>query len=397
MVRRTFSIRARWCLAALCFVAGSLSAEVAAQDFPLFVADYRGIGVYRLDASGNLTDIAFVPGLLNTVRDDSAGNLYTCSEDKSDVSRIDPAGTVSVFASGFAGCFGLLLRQDGTLYVSNLNAGRIEAVPPAGGSFTTFASGLSGPAQMAFEADGSILVNEFFAGRLSRVDRDGQVTVVAAGLARPFGLAVQSGGDIYVSEVLSGRILRIDAGGNVAPFLGLGAAGPTGLDFDQHGRLFIAQLFAGSIVVADVNTADVSVFRDNLEAPAGLHFQRQFVVRVTVDVKPGSDLNPLNPASKGVVPVAVLSTDTFDATAIDSSSVRFGVTGTEAAAAQTQVEDVDGDGRLDLVFQFPTNALGIPAASPAGSVVTLKLTGKTSDGQAIEGQDGVRITPSKQR
>src|SRR5262249_32959449 len=154
-------------------------------------------------------------------------------------------------------------RQDGTLYVSNLNAGRIEAVPPAGGSFTTFASGLSGPAQMAFEADGSILVNEFFAGRLSRVDRDGQVTVVAAGLASPFGLAVQSGGDIYVSEVLSGRTLRIDAGGNVAPFLGLGAAGPTGLDFDQHGRLFIAQLFAGSIVVADVNTADVSVFRDN--------------------------------------------------------------------------------------------------------------------------------------
>src|SRR5262249_42459080 len=152
--------------------------------------------------------------------------------------------------------------------------------------------------------------------------------------------------------------------------------GPAGLDFDRHGRLFIAEVFAGRIVEADLDTAAVTVFKDGLTGPAGLNFRQEFVLPGDVGVQPRSGPEPVNPNARGVVPVALLGTDAFDVTTVNSSSVRFGVNGVEAAPAQSHLEDVDGDGRLDIVFQFPTTKLGIPAALPAGSVVTLKLTGQ---------------------
>ena len=42
---------------------------------------------------------------------------------------------------------------------------------------------------------------------------------------------------------------------------------------------------------------------------------------VTVDIKPGTFPNSINLGSNGVVPVAILSTDTFDATTVDPRSV----------------------------------------------------------------------------
>jgi hypothetical protein len=52
---------------------------------------------------------------------------------------------------------------------------------------------------------------------------------------------------------------------------------------------------------------------------------------VDVDVKPGSDVNPIKLSSKGVIPVAILTTDTFDATTVDPSTVCFGAAADPAA------------------------------------------------------------------
>jgi hypothetical protein len=56
-----------------------------------------------------------------------------------------------------------------------------------------------------------------------------------------------------------------------------------------------------------------------------LRTQRAFIlandpltsVAVPIDIKPGSFPNSINPQSKGVIPVAILTTDTFDATTVD--------------------------------------------------------------------------------
>ena len=39
--------------------------------------------------------------------------------------------------------------------------------------------------------------------------------------------------------------------------------------------------------------------------------------KVTIDIKPGSDPNSINLGSAGVIPVAILSSEAFDATTVD--------------------------------------------------------------------------------
>ncbi len=73
---------------------------------------------------------------------------------------------------------------------------------------------------------------------------------------------------------------------------------------------------------------------------------------ITLDIKPGSDRNAINPRSKGVIPVAILTTDTFDAQSVDPSTVRFGPNGTGIGHRSVHLRDVDKDGDLDFVLHF---------------------------------------------
>ena len=111
------------------------------------------------------------------------------------------------------------------------------------------------------------------------------------------------------------------------------------------------------------------------------------IIPVDIDVKPGSAQNTVNPRARGVIPVAILTTATFDAALVDRSSVRFGATGGEAAATHAAPEDVDGDGDLDLSLHFPIQSTGI--ACGATSAV---LTGSTTGGQPIRGSSAITTT-----
>ena len=82
-------------------------------------------------------------------------------------------------------------------------------------------------------------------------------------------------------------------------------------------------------------------------------------ITVAIGIKPGSFPNSINPSSQGEIPVAILTTGTFDATTVDPTTVRFGRTGTEAAPVHAALEDVDGDGDIDLILQFNTQDTGI--------------------------------------
>jgi hypothetical protein len=115
-----------------------------------------------------------------------------------------------------------------------------------------------------------------------------------------------------------------------------------------------------------------------------LHF-RTFVealIRITIDIKRKS--NRINPNSHGVIPVFVLTMDAFDAATVDSTTVRFGRAGTEAAVVHATFEDVNGDGRNDLVLHFRTHETGIQCGDTFAS-----LTGRTVNGQPIQGSDAI--------
>jgi hypothetical protein len=113
-------------------------------------------------------------------------------------------------------------------------------------------------------------------------------------------------------------------------------------------------------------------------------------IHVDIDIKPGSNPAPINPKSQGTIPVAILTTDTFDATTVNVSTVLFGKTGTEAAIVRSALEDVDGDGDTDLLLDFNTQDTGIQCGDTSAS-----LTGETFAGQTIQGSDAIVTTGCK--
>ena len=117
---------------------------------------------------------------------------------------------------------------------------------------------------------------------------------------------------------------------------------------------------------------------------------------VTIDVKPGSDENPINCTNdNGVVPVAILTTDEFDAMAVDHTTVRFGPLGAYETHSNKHgmirhVEDVDFDGDMDLVFHFRRGETAIACGD-----TTVTLWGTTFDGYDFEASDHIRTVPPK--
>jgi probable HAF family extracellular repeat protein len=113
---------------------------------------------------------------------------------------------------------------------------------------------------------------------------------------------------------------------------------------------------------------------------------------VPIDIKPGDDINSINLKSKGKIPVAILSTENFDALSqIILTSLTFGRTGDEQSLAFCRgSEDVNKDGLQDLVCHFYTQYTGFQYGDTVGI-----LRGNTKDGTLIEGSDSVKIMPCK--
>jgi len=108
-------------------------------------------------------------------------------------------------------------------------------------------------------------------------------------------------------------------------------------------------------------------------------------VEVTIDIRPWSSVNPIHPGIHGVVAVAVLTTDEFDATQdIDPSTARFGPAGAQAIDHRVRFEDVDGDHDFDLVMHFRIEDTGIQC----GDTIAV-LLGEDPGGTPLEGHDAI--------
>jgi hypothetical protein len=118
---------------------------------------------------------------------------------------------------------------------------------------------------------------------------------------------------------------------------------------------------------------------------------QQVVLPVLIDIKPGGFPNSINPDNRGNIPVAILSTPTFNAPAmVNRISLTFGRTGQEQSLLKSGIEDVNGDGRPDIVCQFDTQRSAFQTGDTQGVLRGLRV-----DGISILGTDTVRIDPPR--
>lgn len=114
---------------------------------------------------------------------------------------------------------------------------------------------------------------------------------------------------------------------------------------------------------------------------------------VPIDIWPFLHKNIIIPSKNHPVPVAVLSTDDFDAPSqLDVNSLTFGKTGDEQSLDHCAKIDLDvnDDDLFDLICVFRSNLTGFQIGDTEGI-----LKGRTLDGIPIEGRDSVWVVPPR--
>lgn len=110
---------------------------------------------------------------------------------------------------------------------------------------------------------------------------------------------------------------------------------------------------------------------------------------VSIDIKPGNDYNVINMKSRGVIPVAILGSDTFDVTTIDVTTIKFG-TPPESyflePVRDPALEDVNSDGFIDLICHFKTQLTGLTSTDTIAGIKA-----QLYDDSWIEGTDDVIV------
>lgn len=362
-----------------------------------------------------------------------------------DASTGDFLGTFALGDTGGRG-YGLICMPDGQFLMTEEGFGRVQAYNGITGALLgTVAAGghFNNPTGIVATPAGTFLVAMRDGGKIVEYQLDGtEVGVFSedASLAPgPFSMAYGPNGNLYVAvgHGYGGAVVELD--GISGDWLSSTpvAPGPRGLTFGPDGNLFVASVYASAVeeyAFVGAGLQLVRTFTDGLAGPHGVLTGEDGVLyvaladrlvryrladgtrladypgttgglrellwsdgpgpcgprRVSIDIKPGSFPNAVNPRSQGVIPVALLTTDNFTASSADAETIRFGSSGSEAAAVQGALSDVDGDGDLDLVLHFRLQDTGIVCGDTAAV-----LTGNSLAGAPFKGQDTIQTVGCK--
>ena len=225
---------------------------------------------------------------------DPAGGFYVAELHSARILRVDGAGSLTIVAGcgkpGYAGdggpatdaylseSSGVAVHEDGRVFVADTDNDAIRVVDPDG-TITTLAKGFAAPQHLRVFGD-ELYVAERESHSIRRIDlRSGAMDVVAgtgeagfsgdggpatqAQLARPIGMTIGPDGNLYVADSENNVIRRVDADGIIETVLG--EPGESGFDdlpiavegarlfdpadvlFGNDGRLYVADMLNGAI------------------------------------------------------------------------------------------------------------------------------------------------------
>lgn len=272
---------------------------------------------------------------------------------------------------------------DGLVYVTSFGNNRVKVYDPDTGAFietrvtATNANGLSGPESLIFGPDGHIYVASRFTNSIKRYDAatgaflGDFVTPGLGGLTEPFHMAFSDDGSVfYVGSSLNNTIIAYNgADGSLISVLVKddpvtdfdetgGLITPHDVTIGPDGRMYVASFGSDEIIVYDTSSGVFIESFPSTDGPQEIEFRGYNYVEEDVQV---------------------LQTFTGD-----SAGDQFGW-------VSALIEDLDGDGRNDLIITAPTNDVGgnnagqvyvyssNPAASPHNPIHV--LTGTANLGQ----------------
>jgi hypothetical protein len=179
---------------------------------------------------------------------DAAGNLYFVDAFNEVVRKVDPSGTVTLFA-GYYG----------------------SPAMSAGDGGPAVSASLWGPSGIAADAAGNVYIGEYYSGLIRVVAPSGIINTIAnLAPANIRELSIDGSGNIYATDETHAKVFKITSGGTVSIFAGTGTSGysgdgglaslamldtPTGVAADRFGNVYIAD--NGNQRVRKVNSAGI--------------------------------------------------------------------------------------------------------------------------------------------
>lgn len=378
--------------------------------------------VYRLDASGEISLLAEIPGnglsgiqwlpstgeivgvqlqlgtLISVAADGSlreivpgnglitprgmafspCGELAVSNEDGGLMVLVDPAGKVSSFFgynSYTSPVSFVVFEPDGTLYATEgapALTERVISVSP-GESWPVPFSDAARPGGIVRRADGTLVVAETIADRIIQINPDGATATFADGLTRPTGLALDADDNLYAVTGTDGRpldeyhmpgagdtILRFDPEGDATILASWSKL--AGLAFAPSGDLYAATELDGGIVRISPD-GTVTPFTSGLQEVTDLAFDL------------AGNLYASETVLNGIIRIGGFPQGTLSGTVTDASGAPVQATRVQVLAVDPivvgQVVTTGADGRFSL-----------PAA-PRTYSVTVTATGyetKTLEG-----------------